>query len=265
MKQFYKPSKLFNVDENPKTIKGQKLGFRTLVLYMAPGSLSGYNMCSMAAIAGCLEACLNTAGNPAYLETKQKGRINKTIYFMNAKNQFINQLAREIILESGKAAKASQTLLIRLNGTSDIRWERESFTLDAKIAKVLGVQAKAYKNLMELFPNVQFYDYTKISNRKDIPANYDLTFSYSGVIQYQKFVNQAIDAGMRVAVVFRDKKTIPESFLGMQCVDGDDSDVRHLDPQGVVVALYAKGKAKKDYSGFVVDSPKRVFELKLAA
>lgn len=262
---FYKPAKLFNVDENPKTIKGQKLGFRTLVLYLAPAKSSGFNMCSMAEIAGCIEACLNTAGNPAYLESKLKSRINKTIYFMHARDIFINQLVREIILESGKALKASQTLLVRLNGTSDIRWERESFTLDPKLAKALGVQAKRYDSIMKLFPKVQFYDYTKISNRKDIPANYDLTFSYSGVIEYQKHVNKAIEAGMRVAVVFRDKKTIPESFIGMQCVDGDNTDVRHLDPQGVVVALYAKGKAKKDHSGFVVDTPRRVFELKLAA
>jgi hypothetical protein len=70
---------------------------------------------------------------------------------------------------------------------------------------------------------------------------------------------------MRVAVVFRDKKTIPETFLNMQCVDGDDSDIRHLDPHGVVVALYAKGPAKKDFSGFVIDAGKKVIPLKLAA
>lgn len=265
MQSFYKPAKLFNVDENAKTIKGQKYGFKTMVLYLAPHKLSGFNLCSMAEIAGCVAPCLNEAGNPAYAETKRKGRLNKTLYYLQAKNDFINHLAREIVLELSKAKKQGFELLVRLNGTSDIRWENESFTLSPKLAKVLNLQPKEYKNLMALFPNVQFYDYTKIPNRKDIPLNYDLTFSYSGLVGYQKYVEKAISAGMRVAVVFRDKKTIPETFLGMQCVDGDDSDIRHLDPHGVVVALYAKGPAKKDFSGFVVDTPKKVFELKLAA
>jgi hypothetical protein len=262
---FYKPAKLFNVDNNAKTIKGQKYGFKTLVLYMAPYKLSGVNLCSMADIAQCHKACLNTAGNPVYAEMKRKGRLNKALYYLNARDQFINQLVREIILNQSKAKAEGFEILVRLNGTTDIRWENESFNLDAKNAKVLGVQQKQYKNLMELFSNVQFYDYTKIANRKDIPANYDLTFSYSGVIQYQKYVNKAIEAGMRIAVVFRDKKRIPSSFLGMQCVDGDNSDIRHLDDQGVVVALYAKGDAKKDNTGFVVDNARKVIELKLAA
>lgn len=263
MQSFYKPGKLFNVDGNPKTIKGQKYGFKTLVLYLAPHKLSGVNLCPMAEIAGCVAPCLNTAGNPAYAETKRKGRLNKTLYYLNERNDFLNKLAREIALEYSKAKDYS--ILVRLNGTSDIRWELESFSLDPKLAAKLGKPAKQYRNLMELFPNVQFYDYTKIANRHSIPKNYDLTFSYSGVLGYQKYVNKAIEAGMRIAVVFRDKKTIPESFLGLPCVDGDDSDIRHLDPQGVIVALYAKGSAKKDVSGFVVDSPKRIIELKLAA
>jgi hypothetical protein len=265
MQEFYKPSKLFNVDENAKTIKGQKYGYRTLVLYLAPASLSGFNVCPMAEIAQCIKACLNTAGNPLYAEGKRKGRLNKTHYFLNAKNEFLNQLVREILLNHGKAVRDGFELLVRLNGTSDIRWENESFTLDAKNAKKLGLQVKEYCNLMALFPNIQFYDYTKIPNRKDIPSNYDLTFSYSGVLGYQKFVNKAIDSGMRIAVVFRDKKLIPATFLGMDCVDGDDSDIRHIDPQGVVVALYAKGDAKRDTSGFVVDNSRKVIELKLAA
>ena len=265
MQTFYKPSKLFNVDENAKTIKGQKLGFRTLVLYMAPYTLSGVNLCPMAEIAQCHEACLNTAGDPIYAETKRKGRLNKALYYLNARDQFINQLVREITLNLKKAENDGFEILVRLNGTTDIRWENESFNLDAKNAKNLGLQQRQYKNLMQIFPNVQFYDYTKIPNRKDIPENYDLTFSYSGVLGYQKHVNKALQAGLRIAVVFRDKKLIPDRFLGLECVDGDDSDVRHLDPHGVIVALYAKGSAKKDASGFVVDNTKRVFELQLAA
>ena len=110
------------------------------------------------------------------------------------------------------------------------------------------------KTLFDWFPHVQFYDYTKIPNRKNIPANYDLTFSYSGVVQFQPYVKKALQNKERIAVVFRDRKTIPKTFAGLNCVDGDDSDLRHLDAKNVIVALYAKGRAKKDKSGFVVDS-----------
>lgn len=263
MQSFYVPAKLFNVDANPKTIKGQKYGFKTLVLYLAPHKLSGFNLCSMADLAGCVASCLNEAGNPAYAESKRKGRLNKTLYFLNAKDRFINQLAREILLEHGKAK--DYKILVRLNGTSDIRWELESFNLDPKLAAKLNLKAGHYPNLMSIFPNIQFYDYTKIPNRHSMPKNYDLTFSYSGVLGFQKYVNKAIESGLRVAVVFRSQKSIPDTFLGLPCVDGDDSDIRHLDPAGCVVALYAKGPAKKDTSGFVVDPDKKVIELKLAA
>ena len=261
MNTFYKPAKLFSVDTNPKTIKGQKYGFKTAVLYLAPAKLSGFQVCSMAELAGCIVACLNTAGNPAYAETKSKGRLNKTLYFFGAREQFMNQMAREISLESGKATLQGYTLLVRPNGTSDIKWERVSFTLDNATAKKIGKAPGYYENIMTLFPEIQFYDYTKIANRKWLPANYDLTFSYSGIVKYQPYVIKAIAQGLRVAVVFRDKKNIPNSFLGLPCVDGDDSDIRHLDPAGCIVALYAKGKAKKDMSGFVVDSARPVFKL----
>jgi len=137
------------------------------------------------------------------------------------------------------AKRKGMTPLVRLNGTTDIRWET--------------IKTDDGRTIFDRFPGVQFYDYTKIANRRDIPANYDLTFSWSGVGAFPEYAKRAISAGMRVAVVFRDRGTIPASFMGMRTVDGDDSDIRHLDPQGVVVALYAKGKAKRDVSGFVVD------------
>jgi hypothetical protein len=159
-----------------------------------------------------------------------------------------------------KKAKANgMTPLVRLNGTSDIRWESIPVTYNGT----------TYANVMSLFPQVQFYDYTKLSNRKNVPANYDLTFSYSGTPAYQKYVEQAKAAGMRIAAVFRNVEDIPATFLALDCVDGDDSDIRHMDPQGVVVALYAKGAAKNDNTGFVVDSVKgqarRVIPVSLAA
>lgn len=157
-------------------------------------------------------------------------------------------LVRDIQRLVRKAARAGMVPLVRLNGTSDIRWENERMA-DGR-------------TIFEIFPDVQFYDYTKIANRRDIPANYDLTFSWSGVAAFAQYAQRAIANGMRVAVVFRDRGTIPAEYLGMRTVDGDDSDIRHLDPQGVVVALYAKGKAKRDVSGFVID---RVIPIRLAA
>jgi hypothetical protein len=107
-------------------------------------------------------------------------------------------------------------------------------------------------NIMQRFPDVMFYDYTKDANRTDLPANYDLTFSYSGVPEFQPYVEKALDKGMRMAVVFRSVAKIPQMFKGIQVVNGDNSDVRDMDEQGVIVGLYAKGKAKRDTSGFVV-------------
>ena len=256
---YKKPANLFNVDANPKTVKGQKLGYITAVLYLAPHNLSGRNLCAMAEIAGCIDACLNTAGNPAYAETKKTGRLNKSIYFIENQTEFMQQMAREVFRENNKALAAGFTLVVRPNGTSDIRWENETIIVDDKLAKKIGKPAGVYSNIMVLFPEIQFYDYTKISNRKNIPANYDITFSYSGMLRYQPFVDQAIKSGLRIAVVFRDKHRIPARFKGLDVVNGDNSDVRHIDPHGVIVALFAKGKAKKDYSGFVVDAP--VFQL----
>jgi hypothetical protein len=241
---------LLNIDQNPKTIKGQKYGFMTGVLYLAPATLSGRNTCAMAEKAACAAACLNTAGRGAFSNV-QKARIAKTQYYFDDRAGFMDNLAADIRLLAKKAAARGLVPLVRLNGTSDIKWE--------------NVPYQGHANIMAAFPDIQFYDYTKIANRDNLPANYDLTFSYSGVPQYQQYVKQAVIKGMRVAVVFRTRAAIPESFLGLECVDGDDSDIRHIDPAGVIVALYAKGKARRDNSGFVVDSARRVIPLTLGA
>lgn len=253
---YKRPSALLSIDTNAKTVKGQKIGFLTGILYMAPSDLSGVNLCPMADIAGCKAACLNTAGMGGVYPSIQLARINKAKYFIENQTGFMADIVRDILRVIAKAKAKGLIPLIRLNGTTDIRWENIPAIRD-------GVK---YRNVFAAFPDVQFYDYTKIANRKGMPANYDLTFSYSGLPAYQRFVQQAIKAGMRVAVVFRRQADIPQSFIGLPCVDGDNSDVRHLDPQGVVVALYAKGKAKTDTSGFVVDAgARRVIPLMRAA
>jgi len=234
---------MLSIDTNAKTIKGQQYGYMTGVLYLAPYKLSGYNTCAMAEIAQCHGPCLNSAGRGAFANV-QDARIKKTKLFFEDRNAFFAKLIPSIHTLINKARKLGLIPLCRLDGTSDIKWENVDFTFE-------GVH---YANIFAMFPDLQFYDYTKIPNRRvDHIPNYDLTFSYSGVVEFQPYVKRAIDQGYRIAVVFRKREDIPAEFLGTTCVDGDDSDLRHEDPHGVVVALYAKGRAKRDTSGFVVD------------
>jgi hypothetical protein len=238
---------LLGFDTNAKTVKGEQLGFLTGILYLAPSDISGFNVCPMAKIAQCENACLYTAGRGAFTSI-QNARINKTQYFFNDRQNFMLNIVKDIEKGIKQANKAGLTLLIRLNGTSDIKWENVFFDYEFMHGKIRSI------NIFDLFPEIQFYDYTKIANRIDLPKNYDLTFSYSGVIQYQPYVKKAINNQMRIATVFRRVEDIPTEFLGLPVVSGDNSDIRHLDNQNSIVALYAKGKAKKDTSGFVVDT-----------
>ena len=250
----FKSKALLSIGADAKTIKGETFGFLTGILYLAPYTSTKWNTCSMASIAQCGKACLFTAGRGA-MSTVAQGRINKTIWFFEERSSFMVQLAINIRQLVAKATKQNKKPLVRLNGTSDIRWESVAF---------IDADGTEYVNIFAAFPDVQFYDYTKIANRKDIPSNYDLTFSYSGVKAYQPFVDKAMAQGMRIAVVFRNRQDMPSAFNGMSVVDGDNSDIRHLDDQGVVVGLYAKGKAKNDYTGFVVET-RKVFPIALAA
>ena len=241
---------LLAISSDSKTVKGQQYGYMTGILYLSPFTISGVNLCPMAKKANCMEACLNTAGR-GVMNSVQKGRLRKATLFNNDPQSFMMELVKDIRALIRKADREGFIPLVRLNGTSDIRWENISF-VDIK-NRSYGQYGHKKVTIFQLFPRLQFYDYTKISNRKNIPGNYDLTYSYSGVSGYQKYVNIAVSNHMRVAVVFRDRKKIPAVFLDMECIDGDDSDLRHLDPPSVVVALYAKGRAKKDISGFVVN------------
>lgn len=217
--------------ENAKTSKGAAKGYLTGIVYLAPYTLSGTNLCPKAS-AGCAAACLYTAGRGAF-KSIQDARLAKTRAFLNDRAAFVAQLKVEIAAAQKRAAKLGMKLAIRLNGTSDVVWEKLT-------------------DVIQSFPDVQFYDYTKIAKRFlwTLPVNYDLTFSLSEDNETDaRFV---LGRGGRVAVVFR-SKAFPPSYLGAPVVSGDDHDLRFIDPAGVVVALYAKGKAKKDATGFVRD------------
>ena len=221
-----------------KTVKGNGDEYLTAIMYMKPWKVAGYNLCPMAETAGCVDGCLNSAGRGAFSNV-QSARERKALWFIQDREGFMAQLIDDIKRFAVYCERKGVQACVRLNGTSDIRWE---------LIKVDGL------NVMQMFPQVQFYDYTKIANRKGVPTNYHLTWSYSEASDvYKAQAKIALGNGMNVAVVFRNKHSIPDMFLDRVVVDGDKDDLRFLDPQSVVVALYAKGQAKKDKSGFVVD------------
>lgn len=228
---------------NPKTLKGESQGYLTFILHLAPSKLSGFQTCPKAT-AGCEAACLNTAGRGGMFKRGestnviQEARKRKTRLFFENRVEFMRLLVNDIDKAIRLAKKLGLIPVFRLNGTSDIAWEK--------------IRVDGARNIFDLFPTVTFYDYTKIVGRNvsEIP-NYSLTFSAADGNDAD--VQKAISLGMNVAVVFGIKKTLPmpETYLGRSVFNGDESDLRFLDPRGVIVGLYAKGKAKKDTTGFV--------------
>lgn len=236
--------KLLNVDRNAKTHKGQSRGYLTGILYLAPANLSGFNVCPTAS-EGCKAACLNTAGRGAFTTT-QAARIKKTLSYFNDRLAFMAQLKKEIISLQNKADRQGFIPCVRLNGTSDIPWERMKFECFSGLT------------IMEYFNNVQFYDYTKRANRRELPDNYHLTFSLAE--DNAGDAARVLARGDNVAVVYR--KDIPNfdtigddarCMVFARVVDGTTHDLRFLDDrgEGVIVGLCAKGKARYDTSGFV--------------
>lgn len=227
--------KLLTIGTNAKTVKSDKASqYLTAIMYLAPAdTVTGVNLCPMAVSAGCRDACLYTAGRGAFSNV-QNARIKKTEFFRDNRDGFMRTLVSDIEEAQKKASKAGKMLAVRLNGTSDIAWEN---------IRVDG------NTLFEIFPDVQFYDYTKLPGRK-VPANYNLTVSYSEANLL--YAAKALKSAKNWAVVFSDKARIPAEFHGRQVIDGDETDLRFLDAAGVVVGLYAKGQAKKDHTGFVV-------------
>ena len=209
------------------------------ILYLAPHNLADgkRTVCPYATVAQCHEPCLNTAGLGGVYPSIQKARIRKTLLFLNDRDQFMSDLVGDIIKFLLECEKLGKLPCLRLNGTSDIQWE--------------NIYLKNGQTLFSLFPEIQFYDYTKIPTR-DIGGirNYHLTWSYSEA--NEKYSNLFEKVEHNKAVVFRDK--LPSMFKGLKVIDGDKHDMRFLDEPNVVVGLKAKGKAKKDYSGFVIDN-----------
>lgn len=224
----YYKSKLLTRN-NHKTIKGEKLGYITYILYMSPFNQNskGINLCPHAS-AGCSSACLFKSGFGGMYTKVQNGRINKTEWYLTNREEFMLALDKEVGAAINRH-KDKAIVTFRLNGTTDIRWEK--------------IKVREGKTLFELYPNVQFYDYTKnpVRFEVELPANYHLTFSRSET--NHKVAMKLLAKGHNVAMVFN---KVPETYEGYKVINGDETDLRFKDERGVVVGLKYKNQTGKN-------------------
>lgn len=223
-------------EASAKTVKGETLGFLTGIIYLTPDD----DLCPLARLAGCMKPCLREAGR-GRMSSVKRARRKKTQFFKQHREAFMLSFAADVYSLAIRAARLGMIPLVRPNGTSDIPFE--------------NIEVIDGKTIFQLFPEITFYDYTKHPSRDltgKTAGNYDLTYSFSGLTPKPITIKGLTNPhNRRTAVVFSRREDIPESFRGWPVVDGDNTDVRHIEPDRVVVALYAKGKAKHDTSGFV--------------
>jgi hypothetical protein len=225
--------KLLSIDSNSKLAKTNKVVGEDY-LYAGLSLMPDNVLCPGSKAAGCMDACLKSAGRGRFSNVAL-ARQRKTDWLHRDPNGFVEALEKDLRALVRKATKLGKKARVRLNVLSDLAWEN------------IGIP--------QAFPEIEFYDYTKRADRiGKTPANYRLTFSYSGVQSYARQVIKAQSAGANMAVVFHVKKgqALPKAWGGMPVIDGDEHDARYDDPQGVIVGLRAKGQAIKDTTGFVV-------------
>lgn len=216
---------------NTKLEKGISYGWRTFGLSLSPAGKSGKQFCPHRST-GCEFACLDESGMGIFANV-QAARLAKSRFFIDNRNDFLAQLHKELHNVEKWSAKNNMPVAVRPNVLSDLPFHK---LID-----------------MARFPSIQFYDYTPNLERMmqflkgELPKNYHLTFSRKEDNQHR--VHAVAAAGGNVAVVFNE---LPKTYIGKPVIDGDKSDLRFLDPKGVIVGLKAKGKGKKDQSGFVV-------------
>ena len=224
---------------NHKTIKGEKYGWKTYGIHLSPNTVSGYNVC-FDATTGCIDACLDTAGRGA-MPSVQTARTNKTKRFFEDRKGFLTDLWKEVTSAIKSATKKELKFCMRPNLTSDLPWE--------------SIRHNG-QSLMDAFNPCRFYDYTKSLKRftrflnGELPENYHLTYSRSEETA-DALVIAICKSGGNVAVVFRER--LPETWLGIEVLNGDEDDLRFRDKKGCIVGLVEKGLAKKDETGFVVE------------
>jgi hypothetical protein len=224
-------SYLGNVASSVKIAKNKKKNVLTYILYLAPASKSGYNVCPKAT-AECINACLDESGHnriDVHEHKIDKARIKKTQMFFEQRDFFMSWLVAELTAHKKAAEKKGYEFSVRLNGTSDL--------------SLLQFKHEG-KNILQIFPDVQFYDYTKVLNRYKLCeqySNYDITFSYSGKNWIE--CEAAIKYGHRLAVVF--EKRLPKTYMGIKVVNADETDLRYLDDKNVICGLIHKKTRRK--------------------
>lgn len=231
--------RVMSIDGNSKLAKTNKKADGRLFagLSLFPDN----ELCPGAKAAGCMATCLKDAGRAAFTPSINPARQRKADRFKNDRAAFMADLAWDLEALIRKAKREGKIPTARLNVLSDVAWEREPIIRN-------GVE---YPGVPQAFPEISMYDYTKRADRiGKTPANYKLTFSFSGRKQYANQVKLAESKGANMAVVFY--KKLPDTFMGRPVIDGDASDDRFKDDAGIIVGLLAKGPAKQDMSGFVV-------------
>lgn len=231
---------------NPKTAKGTAYGYHTGILHLSPAKTAGVgNVCPWAS-KGCLRACLNTAGRAGIIRAGEttnmilEARKRRTRYLQAGDGSgFFRDLNADLDLLTKQARRMWLKPAARLNGTSDLAWESSS-------------------SIMQDHPGIQFYDYTKSFDRmRDflsgrLPKNYHLTFSRTE--DNDGMCRNILSRGGNIAVV-----TMTGNYLegpvhgGHLRVSGDTHDLTFLHPAGSILVLRAKGRAREDTSGFVLD------------
>jgi len=247
MKNYTIPKNLLSKGmTNAKTAKNN---LDTFILYLAPHkqNAKGVNVCPAASV-GCVAACLYSAGRGKFSNV-QKSRINKTNFYISNKSLFIKKLATEILREYTKAKKKNIKIAFRLNGTSDLDF-------------VYLLQKYAGLDISTLKDHSTFYDYTKLIGKTQKYLNHPNYFvTFSRAENNESTALSVLNMGGSVAVVF--SNSLPNFWRGFKVIDGDKSDLEMLYYKNVVLGLKAKGDAKKDDSGFVIESKKDILTKQL--
>jgi hypothetical protein len=263
-----------------KTEKGESLNILTAIMYGAQAFAAGMRktMCGGASLE-CIRACLGETsghGQAHMMDAKtgkhvvQIARVKRSITFMENRALFWRMMVPELASHANRAAKLGMVCAARLNGTTDTVFEREPVTIDENLAKALkrrgfNIACGIYPHIFAVFPDIQFYDYTKILNR-DVAgiSNYHLTYSFDG--ENLDRVHTAMTRGMNVAVAFRarparynldgtvriEADSLPTTWQGYPVFNADDTDARFTDPHGVICGLHVKGaKNLKSYAAFI--------------
>ena len=238
------PKSLLSIEKDSKTSKSTNIESKlTAIQYLYPTKQS----CNYAKIGNCFKGCLKDSGNSLIFQNVNLYRLRKALFKMQYTNQYIDLLKKDTDKFLIRCNKRKLEPCIRLNGITDYDYENDFLIFDEII--------KPYTNKH----NIKFYDYTKNANR-NTQGYIDLTFSYSNEKRYQKYVDMALNKGMRIAVVFKDKETLAyyqkHGFLNRKVIDGDKHDLTFIHDNNVILGLIAKGNLRKDNdNNFIVTKP----------